>query len=159
MGVPEIEAFLSHLAVEGQVSAATQKQALSALLFLYQQVLKQELDGRIDAIRAKRPQYLPTVLTPDEVRSILAQMSGVHLLITQILYGNGLRQTECLSLRIKDLDFQQSQIMVRSGKGSKDRVTPMPRQIVEPLQEQLQIVRRIHVLNQGGRGVRSPLDA
>jgi site-specific recombinase XerD len=99
IGVPEIEAFLSHLAVEGQVSASTQNQALSAILFLCQQVLKQELDGRIDAIRAKRPQYLPTVLTPDEVRSILVQMSGVHLLITQILYGSGLRQTECLNLR------------------------------------------------------------
>jgi site-specific recombinase XerD len=125
MGVPEIEAFLSHLAVEGNVSASTQNQALRALLFLYKHVLKQELDSRIDAIRAKRPTYLPTVLTPEEVRSIITHMSGIHRLLIQILYGSGLRQTECLQLRIKDLDFQQSQIMVRSGKGGKDRITPI----------------------------------
>ena len=130
MGVPEIEAFLSHLAVEGNVSASTQNQALSALLFLYKHVLKQELGDRVDAIRAKRPTYLPTVLTPEEVRSILTHMSGIHRLLIQILYGSGLRQTECLQLRVKDLDFQQSQIMVRSGKGGKDRITPMPKKSI-----------------------------
>ena len=129
MGVPEIEAFLSHLAVEGNVSASTQNQALSALLFLYKHVLKQELDSRVDAIRAKRPTYLPTVLTPEEVRSILTHMSGIHRLLIQILYGSGLRQTECLQLRVKDHNFQQSQIMVRSGKGGKDRITPMPKKV------------------------------
>jgi integron integrase len=144
MGVPEIEAFLGHLAVEGKVAASTQNQALSAILFLYQQVLKQELDGRVDAIRAKRPHYLPTVLSPDEVRAILTQMSGVHQLIVQILYGSGLRQTECLKLRVKDLDFQQAQIIVRAGKGGKDRVTPLPHTLMAPLQEHLQTVRRIH---------------
>ncbi len=144
MGVPEIEAFLTHLAVEGNVSASTQNQALSALLFLYTHVLKQELDSRIDAIRAKRPTYLPTVLTPEEVRAILTHMSGIHRLLIQILYGSGLRQTECLQLRVKDLDFQQSQIMVRSGKGGKDRITPMPKKVIEPLQEHLQTVQRIH---------------
>jgi len=116
--------FLSHFAGEGKVSASTQNQALSAILFLYQQVLNQQLGGRINALRAKRPEYLPTVLTPEEVNAVLLQMSGVHRLIVQILYGSGLRQAECLELRIKDLDFQQSQIIVRSGKGGKDRLTP-----------------------------------
>ena len=143
MGVPEIEAFLSHLAVEGKVAASTQNQALSAILFLYQQVLNQELDGRINALRAKRPERLPTVLTPEEVNAVLFQLSGVHQLIVQILYGSGLRQAECLELRIKDLDFQQSQIIVRSGKGGKDRLTPMPK-LIEPLQDHLRIVQRTH---------------
>jgi integrase len=116
MGVPEIEAFLSHLAVEGKVTASTQNQALRAILFLYQQVLNQELDDRVNALRGKRPEYLPTVLTPEEVNAVLLQMSGVHRLIVQILHGSGLRQSECLELRIKDLDFQQSQIIIRSGK-------------------------------------------
>ena len=144
MGVPEIEAFLSHLAVEGKVAASTQNQALSAILFLYQQVLNQELDGRINALRAKRPERLPTVLTPEEVNAVLFQLSGVHQLIVQILYGSGLRQAECLELRIKDLDFQQSQIIVRSGKGGKDRLTPMPKKLIEPLQDHLRIVQRTH---------------
>jgi integron integrase len=157
MGVPEIEAFLSHLAVEGNVSASTQNQALSALIFLYKHVLKQELDSRIDAIRAKRPTYLPTVLTPEEVRSILTHMSGIHRLLIQILYGSGLRQTECLQLRVKDLDFQQSQIMVRSGKGGKDRITPMPKKVIEPLQEHLQTVRRIHQQDLDREAGRVPL--
>ena len=117
---------------------------MSALLFLYKHVLKQELDDRVDAIRAKRPTYLPTVLTPEEVRSILTYMSGIYRLLIQILYGSGLRQTECLQLRVKDLDFQQSQIMVRSGKGVKDRITLMPKKVIEPLQEHIQTVRRIH---------------
>ena len=143
MGVPEIEAFLSHLAVEGKVAASTQNQALSAILFLYQQVLNQELDGRINALRAKRPERLPTVLTPEEVNAVLSQLSGVHQIIVQILYGSGLRQAECLELRIKDLDFQQSQIIVRSGKGGKDRLTPMPK-LIEPLQDHLRIVQRTH---------------
>jgi integron integrase len=152
MGVPEIEAFLSHLAVEGKVSASTQNQALSALLFLYRHVLHLELDDglrptgghRIDAIRAKKSQYLPTVLTPEEVKAILTQMTGVHRLVVQILYGSGLRQTECLELRVKDLDFGQQQIMVRSGKGGKDRVTPMPQSLIAPLQAHLAIVQRTH---------------
>ena len=132
MGVPDIEAFLSHLAVEGKVAASTQNQALSAILFLYQQVLNQELDGRINALRAKRPERLPTVLTPDEVKAVLSQLSGVHQIIVQILYGSGLRQAECLELRIKDLDFQQSQIIVRSGKGGKDRLTPSQKNSSNP---------------------------
>ena len=144
MGVPEIEAFLSHLAVEGKVAASTQNQALSAILFLYQQVLNQELGDRINALRAKRPEYLPTVLTPEGVNAVLLQMSGIHRLIVQILYGSGLRQAECLELRIKDLDFQQSQIIVRSGKGGKDRLTPMPKKLIEPLQDHLRIVKRTH---------------
>jgi integrase len=105
MGVPKIEAALGHLAIEGNVAASTQNQALSAILFLYHQVLRQDLDGRVDAIRAKRPQSLPTVLSPDEVRAIPTQVTGVHRLIVPILHGNSLRQIECLRLRVKDLDF------------------------------------------------------
>jgi integron integrase len=144
MGVPEIEAFLSHLAVEGNVAASTQNQALSAILFLYQQALQQELDSRVDAIRAKRPQHLPTVLTPEEVRAIFTHLSGTHSLIVGILYGSGLRQAECLGLRIKDIDFSQSQILVRSGKGGKDRPVPLPQKLIQPLQNHLRIVQATH---------------
>ncbi|NKB16867.1 MAG: integron integrase [Pseudanabaena sp. CRU_2_10] len=144
MGVPEIEAFLTHLAVEGQVAASTQNQAFNAILFLYREVLKQELEGRIDAIRAKRPQHLPVVLSPEETRTIIKNLSGVYRLLIQILYGSGLRLRECLELRVKDVDFQQSQLIVRQGKGGKDRVTPLPQTVVAPLQEQLLRVKRIH---------------
>lgn len=144
MGVPEIEAFLTHLAIEGNVASATQNQALSALLFLYQEVLCQPLDGRIDAIRAKRSRKLPTVLTPDEVRSVLQQMSGVHRIIVQLLYGSGLRLREAMQLRIKDLDFPHHQIVVRDAKGQESRVTMLPTSAVTPLQEHLKMVQRLH---------------
>ena len=105
MGTPEIEAFLTHLAIDGQVAVATQNQALSAILFLYRHVLQQELDSRIDAIRAKRPTRLPVVLSPEEARAIIQQTSGIYCLLLQLLYGSGLRLRECLELRIKDIDF------------------------------------------------------
>jgi integron integrase len=144
MGVPEIEAFLTHLAVQEQVAASTQNQALSALLFLYRQVLQLPLDERIDAIRAKAPRKLPTVLTPEEVRAVIQHMSGVHRLIVQLLYGSGLRLREAMQLRIKDLDFPQSQIVVRNAKGQESRLTMLPSRVQMPLKEHLQQVKRIH---------------
>lgn len=133
MGIPEIEAFLTHLAVNANVAASTQNQAFSALIFLYREVLGIELDGRIDAMRAKKPQRLPTVLTQDEVRRIIANLEGIHRLIVQLLYGSGLRILECLRLRVKDLDFARYEITVRQGKGLKDRRTMLPRALVAPL--------------------------
>jgi len=144
MGAPEIEAFLTHLAVEEHVAASTQNQALSALLFLYREVLGQELDISINAVRAKKPKRLPTVLTREEVQRVLAQLSGVHLLMAQLLYGSGLRLMECLRLRVKDLDFEQRQIIVRDGKGQKDRITVLPERLIEPLHQHLQQVTHAH---------------
>jgi len=125
MGNAEIEAFLTHLAVEGQVSASTQNQALSALLFLYREVLNLEMSG-IDAVRAKRPQYVPTVLTKQEAIAVIQQCDGIYQLVVKLLYGSGLRLIEGLRLRVKDVDFAQQQIVVRDGKGSKSRVTMLP---------------------------------
>ncbi|MEO0377195.1 MAG: integron integrase, partial [Cyanobacteria bacterium P01_A01_bin.17] len=158
MGVPEIDAFLTHLAVKEHVAASTQNQALSALIFLYRQVLQQPLDERIDAIRAKRSRKLPTVLTPDEVRSVIQQMSGVHRLIIQLLYGSGLRLREAMQLRIKDLDFPQHQIVVRATKGPESRITMLPTKLIQPLKDHLQDVKRIHNqdLNQGYGAVTLP---
>jgi integron integrase len=144
MGVPEIEEFLTHLAVEGNVAAATQNQALNAILFLYRQVLQIELADRINAIRAKRPQQIPVVLSPDEAFAIIQQTTGVHRLMLQLLYGSGLRLRECMELRIKDIDFAQSQMVIRCGKGGKDRVTLLPQSVIEPLQIHIQQVRLIH---------------
>ena len=123
MGGPEIEAFLTHLAVEGHVSASTQNQALSALLFLYRTVLHQELDYPIDSVRAKPSQHLPEVLTKDEARQVIAQLSGIYQLQAKLLYGSGLRLLECLRLRVKDLDFERRAIIVRDTKGDEDPVT------------------------------------
>ena len=144
MGAPEIEAFLTRLAVEEHVAASTQNQALSALLFLYREVLGQEPDIAIHAVRAKKPKRLPTVLTREEVQRVLAHLSGVHLLMAQLLYGSGLRLMECLRLRVKDLDFEQRQIIVRDGKGQKDRITVLPERLIEPLHQHLQQVKRLH---------------
>ena len=147
MGVTEIEAFLTFLAVQEQVCASTQNQALSALLFLYRSVLRQPLDDSIDAVRAKRSRYLPTVLTPEEVNQILSRLSGVYQLFIQLLYGSGLRLSEGLRLRIKDLDFAQRQIVVRDTKGNESRVTMLPNRIVEPLSQHLERVKRLHHLD------------
>jgi integron integrase len=144
MGGPEIEAFLTHLAVEGHVSASTQNQALSALLFLYRMVLHQELDYPIDAVRAKPSQHLPEVLTKDEARQVITQMSGIYHLQAKLLYGAGLRLLECLRLRVKDLDFYRRAVIVRDTKGNEDRVTMLPDSVVEPLKEHLQRVKRLH---------------
>ena len=109
MGVPEIETFLTHLAVEEKVAASTQNQALNAILFLYREVLKQDLDDTISAVRAKRPKRLPTVMTGEEARTVIGMLSGTHQLMARLLYGSGLRLMECVRLRVKDLDFAQRQ--------------------------------------------------
>jgi integrase len=137
---------LTHLAVERHVSASTQNQAFSALLFLYRNVLNQDL-GALDAVRAKRSNYLPTVLTKGEVRSVLENISGVHGLVIRVLYGSGLRLREGLSLRIKDIDFAQRQIVARDTKGNESRVTMLPDSLIEPLQEHLRKVKRLHQLD------------
>jgi integron integrase len=143
MAVPEITAFLTHLAVHEQVSASTQNQALSALLFLYPYVL-QPLDEAIDAVRAKPSRYLPTVLTKAEVQTVLQQLSGVSQIVLQLLYGSGLRLNEGLRLRIKDLDFAQHQIVVRDVKGNQSRITMLPTRLLEPLQLHLHQVKQTH---------------
>jgi integron integrase len=144
LGAPEVTAFLSWLATERDVAAATQNQALSALLFLYRHVLGRELPWFDGLVRAKRPVRLPTVLTEAEVRRLLAQLDGVRWLVASLLYGAGLRLQECLMLRVKDLDFAYRQVVVRDGKGAKDRVTMLPENLVQPLQEHLGRVRRLH---------------
>lgn len=144
MGVVEIEAFLTHLAKEGNVSSSTQNQALNALLFLYRNVLHVDLPVPIQALRAKRSEHLPTVLSKDEVMRVISGMQGLHQLMAQLLYGCGLRLMECMRLRIKDIDFEQSQIIVREGKGEKDRATMLPSSLAEPLKHQIAYVRNLH---------------
>jgi integron integrase len=145
MGTPEIRAFLAHLATEGNVAASTQNQALAAILFLYREVLHQDLDPLdLDAIRAQKPKRLPTVLTRAEVQKVLALLTGEHLLMARLLYGSGLRLMECLRLRVKDVDFELSQITVRDGKGGQDRVTMLPQSTIPALQEHLVHVRALH---------------
>ena len=137
MAEPEVTAFLSHLAVNGHVAASTQNQALSALLFLYQQVLNVKLDWLDDVVRAKRPKRLPVVLSRDEVTRVLNRLNGTYRLIGLLLYGSGLRLMECLRLRIKDIDFALSQIIVREGKGDKDRRTMLPAAVADDLRAHL----------------------
>jgi len=144
MGVPEIEAFLTDLAVNQHVAASTQNQALSAIIFLYKEVLNLELEARVQAQRAKSPQHLPVVLSQEETRRLLEQIDGTHLLMARLLYGSGLRLMECLRLRVKDVDFEQHQIIVRDGKGEKDRSTLLPEGVVSDLQRHLRHVRLIH---------------
>jgi integron integrase len=144
MGVAEITQFLTHLARIGNVSAATQNQALSALLFLYQQVLRQEV-GWIDQVeRAKRSKRVPVVLTRDEVHKIFARMHGTPRLMAELLYGSGLRLMECVRLRVKDVDFGYARITVRDGKGAKDRVTMLPVNLAAPLERHLAKVKAQH---------------
>ncbi len=144
MGAPEVVAFLSDLAVRGRVSASTQNQALSALLFLYRHVLDRELEGLDAAVRARVGRALPVVLTRDEVRSVLAHLHGTRRLQATLLYGAGLRLMECLRLRVKDLDFARSQLTIRQGKGRRDRMTTLPRRLRGPLERHLVQVRRLH---------------
>ena len=144
MGADEVEAFLTYLAVERNVAASTQNQALSALLFLYQNVIEKDLERPVDAVRAKKPQRLPTVLTQREAQQVLAAMSGTYQLIAQLLYGSGLRLMECLRLRVKDVEFEMRQIIVRDGKGAKDRVTMLPDSLVASLRDHLRRVALIH---------------
>jgi len=144
MGEGEINTFLSYLATKGQVSASTQNQALSALLFLYRDVLGREVGQLEGVVRAKRPQRLPVVLTRDEAKRLIGHMEKSPKLMAGLLYGAGLRLTECLSLRVKDLDFGRGEITVRSGKGGKDRVTVFPANLKMPLKEHLEKVKKLH---------------
>ncbi|TAL83657.1 MAG: integron integrase [Rhodanobacter sp.] len=144
LGAPEIERFLTVLAVHGQVAAATQNQALSALLFLYKQVLGCELPWLDGIERAKRPQRLPVVLTRTEVTGLLGELTGLHWLMGSLLYGTGMRLMECVRLRAKDVDFERGEILVRQGKGAKDRLTILPRSLREPLQARPAEAARIH---------------
>ena len=137
MGVTEVNAFLTHLAVEGHVSASTQNQALSALLFLYGPVLEQPLGLLEGVVRAKRPKRLPVVLTPDEVSRVLARLDGVPLMVALLLYGAGMRLNEALSLRVKDIDFETNEITIREAKGNKDRISVLPQRLKTLLQRQL----------------------
>ena len=137
MGAPEVEAFLTSLAVEGNVAASTQNQARSALLFLYKEVLGSELPWLDNVEQAKKPRRLPVVLTEDEVRALLASVDGVVWLAAGLLYGAGLRLMECMRLRVQDIDFKRREILVRDGKGFKDRVTMLPGKIAVPLQQHL----------------------
>lgn len=144
MGKSELEAFLSHLATERNVAASTQNQALSAILFLYRQVLGIELDWLEDVVRARKPERLPVVLSREEVQSLLAHIDGEKGLMAGLLYGAGLRLMECVRLRVKDVDFGMNQLVVRDGKGRKDRVTMLPQSHVDSLRRQIERVRRIH---------------
>lgn len=137
LGPPAVEAFLTHLAVDGKVAAATQNQALSALLFLYREVLGIDLPWMNDVTRAKRSRRLPVVLTREEVRVVLAEMEGVHGLLVRLLYGSGMRLMEAIRLRVKDVEFSRNEILVRDGKGAKDRVTMLPESIKTDLQTHL----------------------
>ncbi|MES2018037.1 MAG: integron integrase [Pseudomonadota bacterium] len=144
MGKAELEAFLTHLAVELKVSASTQSQAKSALLFLYQRVLELDLPWLTDIVAAKQPIHLPTVLTVAETQALLARMRDVPELIAQLLYGSGLRLMEACRLRVQDIDFNMKQLMVRDGKGAKDRITMLPQRIVTPLKAHLDKVKNLH---------------
>lgn len=144
MGALEVREFLTSLATRGRVSASTQNQAFSALLFLYREVLGHELAGLDDVVRAKRPARLPVVLGRDEVQAILRQLQGVPWLMASLMYGGGLRLLECASLRVKDLDFERGEITVRDGKGQKDRVTMLPARVVAPLRAHLERVHGQH---------------
>ena len=144
MGVAEVEAFLTHLAVVDQVSASTQNQALSALLFLYRHVLNFDFDQPIRPVRAKRPERLPVVMSRDETRRVIMAMFGTEQLMAKVLYGAGLRLMECVRLRVKDIDFAQHQIVVRAGKGDRDRVTMLPESLIQPLQAHLDRIKLLH---------------
>jgi site-specific recombinase XerD len=153
MGAAEVEAFLSDLAVRQNVSASTQNQALSALLFLYKQVLKLESPWLGEVVRAKKPSRLPVVLSTQEVQQILAQLQGEVWLMTSLLYGSGMGLMEVIRLRVKDVDFVHKEILIRDGKGMKDRVTVLPQRLAKPLKLHFQVVRAAHNAELGsGRG-------
>ena len=145
MAEAEIRAFISHLAVERGVTASTQTVALSALLFLYRDVLKQDLPYVSNIERAQKPKRVPVVFTRDETKRVLANLQGTHALIAGLLYGSGLRLMECARLRVKDIDFNYRQITVRDGKGEKDRITMLPARLKHPLMRHLQRVRTLHL--------------
>lgn len=144
MAETEVSEFLTHLAREGRVAASTQNQALSALLFLYKEVLKQEIGWLNNVERAKRPARLPVVLTRDEAHKIFAHLHGTYRLMAGLLYGSGLRLMECVRLRVKDIDLGYLRITVRDGKGGKDRVTMLPLNLAKPIERHLLKVKTLH---------------
>lgn len=144
LGEAEVSAFLTWLAVRRNVAPSTQNQALNALVFMYRHVMGRPLGDILDAVRAKRPERLPVVLTRAEVRRLFQALDGPHWLPACLLYGSGLRLMECLRLRVKDLDFEHRSITVRGGKGGKDRVVVLPDPCIAPLQRHLEAVRNLH---------------
>jgi integron integrase len=144
VGEREINAFLTHLAVEEHVAASTQNQALAGLLFLYRNVIGYDIGELGGVIRARKPKHLPVVMTPDEVRAVLAQMDGDTWLMASLLYGSGLRLSECIGLRVLDIDIATHEIAVRDGKGAKDRVTMLPESLDVPLRRQLRRAQAVH---------------
>lgn len=144
MGKPEIEAFLTHLAVDRKVAAATQNQARSAIVFMYKELLEIDLPWLKDVQPAQKPKKMPVVLTEQEVQRLLAQLPESWSLIGRLLYGTGMRLLEVLRLRVQDIDFERCEVMIRDGKGGKDRVTMLPQSLVQPLTEQLRFARRLH---------------
>lgn len=144
MGSREVEAFLTHLAVAGKVSASPQNQAKSALLFLYREVLEMDLPWLGDMIQAKAPKRLPVVLTQAEVQSVLSRLAGTHWLVASLLYGTGMRLMEALRFRVKDVEFARKEILIRDGKGAKDRIIMLPVALINPLKTHLQKVRALH---------------
>jgi integron integrase len=153
MGKTEIEEFLSYLAVRRKVSASTQNQASSALLFLYREILRSEFGPLEDVVRPKRVARLPVVLTQSEVSAVLTHLHGTHWLVASLLYGAGLRLMECMRLRVKDIDFSKKEIVVRDGKGKKDRVTVLPTKVVKPLAAHIRKVHKQHLGDlEEGRG-------
>jgi integron integrase len=158
LGAPDVERFLTHLAVERRVAASTQNQALAAILFLYREVLETELPWLANIVRARMPQRVPVVLPRRAVQDLLAELDGQFHLIAQLLYGSGLRLMEALRLRVKDVDFEYAQLVVRDGKGHKDRVTILPDGVVAPLRVHLETVRARHrrSLERGYAGVELP---
>ncbi len=149
MGVDEIRGYLSHLATHKNVAASTQNIALSALLFLYRQVLKSDLPDIDNIERARRPKRLPVVLTRSEVQKVLAIADGVEGLFLQLLYGTGIRLMEGLRLRVKDVDFERKEIVIRDGKGEQDRMTMLPEKVSAPLQQQLSYAKALHNIDLG----------
>jgi integron integrase len=143
MGAVEIQAFLTHLATERNIAASTQNQALSAVLFLYREVLHKEIES-VPLASAKRPERLPTVLTRAEILRIIDHLAGIHKIMAQLLYGSGLRLMECVRLRVKDIDFDYKTITVRDGKGEKDRITPLPDSLIPALKRQIERVHLLH---------------
>ena len=158
LGAAEVEQFLTHLAVNRNVAASTQNQAKSALLFLYKEVLNMDLPWLDNVEQAKAPKRLPVVLTRDEVQAMLSRLSGTHWLIASMLYGTGMRIMEALRLRVKDVDFKRREILIRDGKGAKDRVTMLPLSLIAALQSHLSRVRELHAadLQQGYGAVYLP---
>jgi integron integrase len=144
MGEKEINAFLTHLAVEEKVSASSQNQALAALLFLYRHVVGREIGDLGDVVRARKPKRVPVVMTREEVRAVLSELEGEKWLMASLMYGTGMRLMECLRLRVQDVDLERSEIAVRDGKGAKDRVTMLPERLRGPLLDQLRQARAVH---------------